>query len=106
MKHTERDPLPDTPRNIRLDAGLKLRQVAELMDAPISSVGRIERGRVNPTAASLGKFYAACGRADLMRLFWPVVGDRHRADMTMISVRYQKRFGPDSPHGLARAGKG
>jgi transcriptional regulator with XRE-family HTH domain len=106
MRHTDRDPFPNTPRNIRLDAGLKTRQVAELMGCSVQEVNAIERARKNPTAARLARFYAACGREDLASCLMHVINDGHQDRVLDTYREWERRFGPLTVHGRALRASG
>jgi transcriptional regulator with XRE-family HTH domain len=101
--HHERDPLPDTPRNIRLDAGLKTRHIAALTGRPISVIGRLETQRSNPQAFTLALFYAACGRADLATMLSHVLDDDKQDDVLIVYERWEARYGPSTEFGRVLA---
>lgn len=101
--HTARDPFPDTPRNIRLDAGLKTRQVAALTGRPVSVIGRLETQGGNPQAFTLAMFYAACGRADLATQLMHVLDDVRQDQVLSCYERWEAAYGPFTPFGRALA---
>lgn len=74
MKRTERDLITNTPRNLRLDAGMSAKDVCELTgwDAPRQST--FERRHTNPRAVTLALFLAAVGRDDLLSFLTPLIG--------------------------------
>lgn len=99
MKHTDRDPFLNTPRNLRLDARLKLRQVAELIGTTPQLITRLERHRGNPTAYTLACFYAAVGRDDLIGHMLHVLDDEKQDHVLSVYEEWERRYGPGSLHG-------
>lgn len=65
MKHTERDNVRLSARNLRLDAGLASHEVAVLMGISPSAVSRFERRRSAPAASTIINFLRAVNRPDL-----------------------------------------
>jgi transcriptional regulator with XRE-family HTH domain len=92
--HTERDPFPDTPRNIRLDAGLKTRHIAAMSGRPISVIGRLETQRSNPQVFTLAQFYAACGRPDLFNRLLHLLDDDKQDWVYTVYERWHAGYGP------------
>lgn len=68
MKHTERDDVPVSARNLRLDAGLSATEVARRMGVAPSALSRFERRRGEPSASTIIKFLGAVDRSDLSYL--------------------------------------
>ena len=92
MKRTERDLIPNTPRNIRLDAGMSAADVCSLTGWTASAQSRFERGRTNPKASTLAVFYAACGRDDLVAYLTPLMGPSDFSVVQQITRDRAARF--------------
>jgi transcriptional regulator with XRE-family HTH domain len=52
----------DLARQVRVEAGLSLREMAELSDLAVSTIHRVERGDLRPTVDTLERIAAAAGR--------------------------------------------
>jgi transcriptional regulator with XRE-family HTH domain len=65
MKRTERDNAPISLRNLRLDAGLSGVKLAQRLGLPSGNISRLERGQLNPTAATLTAYLVGVDRPDL-----------------------------------------
>ena len=65
MKHSERDDVPMSARNLRLDASLTQAEVAARMGSTVSQVCRIERRYQRPSASTMVQFLKAVDRIDL-----------------------------------------
>lgn len=69
MKRTETEAKTYALRNHRIASGRTAKDVAARMGATPPYVSRLERHNVNPTAASLAKYFDAVGRTDLSMVF-------------------------------------
>lgn len=65
MKHTDRDSIPMSARNLRLDAGLKGTEVAAHMGVSQGFVSQFERARSNPSANTVVRFLRAVDQPDM-----------------------------------------
>lgn len=92
MKQTDRtSPFPAHPRNIRLDAGMRLRDVAELTGWTTGMVSRIEHAERNPTCLTMAMFYTACGRDDLAEPLLLVLNQDAQDKVAVVADRWYDR---------------
>lgn len=94
MANNKRDLIENTPRNMRLDAGMQAKDVAALLGYSAPQMSRFERQQTNPTAATLGRFYAAVGRTDLVDLMLTVVPSQDRFVIREVQSAREARFSP------------
>lgn len=65
MKRNQRDTVPVSARNLRLDAGLSGAQVATRMGVSQSAITNLERRYGSPAASTVVRFLEAVERPDL-----------------------------------------
>lgn len=89
MKRTERDSIP-TLRNVRLDAGLSAKDIAIITGMTAPAISRLERQAPNPRASTLARYFAACGRDDVVDVLMTLIPAADRAAVNDIR-RYRAK---------------